>query len=1681
MDDVKDVDLRHCKSDFEEGFAPHTFNEDFVLKMGRNVRSFFESKFGSSNTNNALNSAILKEIQSNTLADLATTKSSAIPQSQAEMDWNKLIAEATKSGKKLKLGRRRRKKVISAMYEFLSSSMEWLEKEDADRDDISTFEVCNNAVRLVCLVGGIEVNLFKKAQLTGDREIFVLTLISRLNVYLVERISRALCKHMPNEMMTKPHRRGQIPSEHYKKVADKITEGFMAMTGTNSADSEVWCQQFIMTIFGAVLNPVVPKEWQPLISNSLNGCTKKKLELPIEMIEQFAKNPGVRAVEGAGTNELKDQFLGKSTKRTLISEPGVMIMNNRSNMMQGIFHYTSSFLHSAFLMTVERETIKYVQSIQNDYRILSDIGIVTDDMVSSDDSANLRTLVYKVTPLDKMNEEVLKTLPESVFTPEDAEVDYNRAYARVKAVEIESLKMELKRILRFPNELSPATLIRESKPKSTPLVMNSIVEFNSMFYFRGTVVLPLIKYVAVSMQTPVYSHFEDRQRNFASHRQQVIENGGGFYLASIIQVLQARTFYQSLGAGQFSYFKLFKDLLMKAPHPSLGLFIFEPTMSCGMLGYDHAFYNSMKYYSSMQKIHKVMVTNGRYDISEDSVTANNVIMTFGNDERYKSFIKEIGADRDEVRKILNSKLELMYRPPKTISENILMIKFKALSPGMPDAFVWNVDATAARASVYLMSSECFSFSQKKFSEDGKVIDRETKKTGLIGLLNFFKEEISKIDVADLMSSDELNVLFPLKADIELSNSILKMSDYILSNNTSRRSVQIPVRFQNQVFKSEATLWTIVLQKWFGDMVKVPSFLHEELWRQAKRTFSWLEEDIQETVKNSPFLDAVELLVFCKRFTGKDRTVMITAPCKRRVVLEKQLKNLFKANYHPSLTLRNAKGVQPPERATDEAGYISCILRTDFEKEIKKKIIERIFSSMPRISESPVISATEIAKIGNKQISKIVAMNEVLHFKEDPQQVAAFLQLVLMGQRWYWSDASTKYQSSFSSSQHLNISIDGVNVRCLINDRKVSRFEASNAQMLQRIGVDVREILSLTGVDNFDCVSDMQGINLRKDDCKIELHMKKKGKGLSIVNSHESDSAAFTYNTSLKFSLDACEDINFSVENNNRAIITDSFRFTEPGTGLKRINRKILDSYGDVSKFIVSRENLKKLEELIGDLMTREEMGVLKLIMQNENTYTYQKIVMMNRLGALLEKIYFADNASPCGNATTDGISHRDLSGYPLINFFLFNLTRRMKAFSEEMEAANLIEDCIDLGVFKRTEVTETMFLANQFNHYLPEYLGWEREFHQHGQPSEIAERAAEVNDEITTSMRDIIEVAEEVAEPDVFKESESERIIIHYKSKFFPGYDRMNKFVLNLDNSILKAISMKEFRSTYKPGEQKRISDRFWWMINWYYCRFVKEKPEAESEIDDSCDDDESPHKLLNEADFQDLEKTSKPFVPIKIDSVCGSSLSKSGISENLEKIAERKQKFENLKERGRRNSISVRRRNSAPSEQKPQKLKELKIELDKKLKERKEDVEKTKLHVQRKPIPKLTLIPTPKVAPESPVVTDLRKEILVRMDSLPETVRSARAREFFEVKTSKDVDLMQRFLKNFDASDDPVISGTEVLKNVIKKYGTTMAAEVLAELTREKEKERKDDVSEGSEGESEDYEGSNVSEDDKY
>jgi len=301
-------DIEHIHSDQPES---HYFSYRAV-QAGVALQDVHEENFGENGS--WLNSLKLSKILNKNLSEFATFKAS-VKNISGVIDPHDLN-EVSKLGQ--------RTKAIELVAEIVQSE----QLQTASEVAMQFSGINNKNFEII-------IQIFKKNQIGGVREIIILYIKARILFNIVEEIARILSKSDRREILTKGRDKRLMMRADYEHICSSFPSGTPIQIIKESYDMTTWAQKFIPTIFMPLFEhhfedfPGV-KDLSKLIFLSHSN---KKMEYPKALIEQWMKHPDAKH-DNTAIQEKKEKFL-------MDGEPWFV---NHSNMCQGIPHYNSTVL-----------------------------------------------------------------------------------------------------------------------------------------------------------------------------------------------------------------------------------------------------------------------------------------------------------------------------------------------------------------------------------------------------------------------------------------------------------------------------------------------------------------------------------------------------------------------------------------------------------------------------------------------------------------------------------------------------------------------------------------------------------------------------------------------------------------------------------------------------------------------------------------------------------------------------------------------------------------------------------------------------------------------------------------------------------------------------------------------------------------------------------------------------------------------------------------------------------------------------------------------------------------------------------------------------------------------------------------------------------------------------------------
>jgi len=540
----------------------------------------------------------------------------------------------------------------------------------SDNSIVSPFEILNFIFNdMMEENGGLIVNIFKKLQVQGTREIFVMPIAGRILINLIENVSRTLCNIMPNEFLSKGREKFNHVSEHFSKVSEHYNPvDYRRFDLTISGDATTWCQRFVMPIFGVFLYNILKDIDEKLaicILRVLDLITTKKLEIPDDLLNMFLKNQGVDSITKPELNELKKQFLGR-VKESDLCNHNSRYLKNRSNMMQGVLHFSSSLIHSAAMLWL-------IKKIRGQFKNLfpKDCKIFLTSAVTSDDSGLLATIL--IPKEDQSSVKLVRTFSEII------KEDYKKTYTLFA--------------------------MKSSLEKSTYNCTCGVYEFNSHWFVRNTSINPLIKGTIASSQIRIEETTLARMHTDFGLTQSLRSDGSSVLHLNNVQMSQLVNHYKCIGLHSQEnsvWEKIILDILY-LKHPISWFYIPNDPLFIGMSKVSFVLSELCDKNSNTRKVEELANRNREFVGDEIEYDRFNIILPMGSRRKYYKFLKSCGIDRIQVgEKITTSEVEFFLGQ----LDQKLAIEYKSISSSVDRGFRTYSEASASLPGAYMWSRVC---------------------------------------------------------------------------------------------------------------------------------------------------------------------------------------------------------------------------------------------------------------------------------------------------------------------------------------------------------------------------------------------------------------------------------------------------------------------------------------------------------------------------------------------------------------------------------------------------------------------------------------------------------------------------------------------------------------------------------------------------------------------------------------------------------------------------------------------------------------------------------------------------------------------------------------------------------------------------------------------------------------
>jgi len=730
--------------------------------------------------------------------------------------------------------------------------------------DLSDERVFLNLHKIISFVEckQLRSNLFKKLQLTGPREIFILDIFSRIVINFLESISRSICSYVPGEMLTKGSEKLKTSDNHTNEVASKSSGRFVFST-TDAADAATWCQQFVMTMFGVMTTRLLSEDLNSCVCRILNLVTNKKLELPKSLLDAFVKNPNIRSMSD-NMNELKDQFLGLKDQNDLI-EKGTVVLKNRSNMMQGILHYTSSLMHSAVL-NYAGVLFKTVLK-----RLFPEAVLVITDKVSSDDSETMKSIIYQ-------NEDLLPWIKRL-------------CYLHCKAMP----------------DLYNLTCMRDSYEKSTRFMNNGVSEFNSTWKIVNTLVGVSIKFIWACLRLPFGGCLESRLNTMSNARKNLLENGCGTKVASIVQQLQMEYYYLMLGSrSQSSAWTWFCNI-RSTKSSKLGYFVLESTKTCGLFGLEYANYILMRDNDSLKRLDFAITQ--KYDLENVLLSEEKfrLEVSFGQSRKFREMKDRLGHSFEDLEEKLIEDCSPIFKTAKSKDDLLLKYNYMSSNRQIANSFMFDCEARLHSISAYILAGPSLVVKNGEEFEKLSMIEVVCRLRS-VGEppKDYLKLRYQNHFFWDMVEEEEQK----LKPQI------------IPSPRTKYKLTKFPI--PKSLNFIPITMSKILKRFWFGLDIYTSDLVYDKSLSDLLILHPWIRSNPIDTLSNSIYTSMIDLMNFCRMEEKRSTLVTVMSSSKSTLTVRDGINELISHSVCRGFRYNKEFSAKPDDRMKRSMEVIDSI-------------------------------------------------------------------------------------------------------------------------------------------------------------------------------------------------------------------------------------------------------------------------------------------------------------------------------------------------------------------------------------------------------------------------------------------------------------------------------------------------------------------------------------------------------------------------------------------------------------------------------------------------------------------------------------------------------------------------------------------------------------------------------------
>nr|WPV62177.1 MAG: RNA-dependent RNA polymerase [Wufeng bat phenuivirus 1] len=647
---------------------------------------------------------------------------------------------------------------------------------------------------------GFLINIFKKAQHGGIREISIMNLQSRIIQYSIELLSKTICSKFEEEAMTHPSAKNSPIIKHLKKmIPGSSTDNWLSFF--TSSDAEKWNQTLSAAKFDYMLCQLLPEDLHGFIHKSLDLWTKKEI-----LLDKFTYE-NLQRPDFVSRDPVYNEISRRVQEGAAPFQPNHPFMLVQTGMLQGLLHFTSSLFHVIIL--------DYWRSLVAQ---ISHGSAKVSFLVSSDDAG----VIYSIKASQR--------------------TDIIEAYS--KALKYEALRLA---ILEHSG-------VRTSFEKTT-FLSPDVFEFNSIWNLGLSQARASSKFALACITLSDTGTLASRQEQLCSSRQQLLESGICIKTTREVCFTQGLFYYAMLGAFIHPLFGRWLEIVTMNQDFFSGWFLVDPKMLSGIVTVDYILWDlcSRTNYGAVLA-GALNETHFEKGVTKSGATLLSSHASFVRSKTYKAILSKM-ENRDTVMQMLNDNPAVLFRKPANITE----LRAAILSNYTSTKVVYSLardrqyEARVFASSAYMISSPCMTLGTawlEDLVEDNlhafpKVsllqLASKQKKTGE------YNDEVRRIFFPNVKEYERIQDL-----SSRLSAAPLRrLNVSLIKNHTRVVVVHGSVDYACSLLN--ACVW-----KWGYETPRVSAFALDNVWGRFQMMYPWLKNDLQSTLESGDFLNVLQL-------------------------------------------------------------------------------------------------------------------------------------------------------------------------------------------------------------------------------------------------------------------------------------------------------------------------------------------------------------------------------------------------------------------------------------------------------------------------------------------------------------------------------------------------------------------------------------------------------------------------------------------------------------------------------------------------------------------------------------------------------------------------------------------------------------------------------------------------------